>query len=128
MAHRGTTHFSAPELNKDNEYGAWTITKDIMPTRLEEIRAAAGSLPMPISSAYRNPAYNHNMQPPGAQNSRHMHGDAADITETNPQRRDLFKQTLGPQYGACVEDLNKTGTWVHFDWRGLSLCPADGQW
>jgi hypothetical protein len=119
----GSFHFSAQEINQDNDYrDYWTITKDAMLDGLEGIRADSGGLPMPVSSGYRNPASQMRINP-SSPNSRHTRGDAVDIRETDPGRRELFKWTLGPAHGACVEPLSLTPTWVHFDWRPGN-CPV----
>jgi len=117
----GSAHFSAAELNQDNDYrNWWTITRSYFLDGVECVRAAAGNLPMPVTSGYRNPASQMRINP-DAPNSRHTRGDAADVHETDPIRRARFKQEWGPACGACVEPLDDTPTWVHFDWRGP--CP-----
>jgi len=119
----GSAHFSASEINQDNDYGSnWTITSNEMLTNLELIRADAGNQPMTMNSGYRNPASQFRIDSGAHPNSRHIHGDAADIHETDSQRRQDLKYIYGPARGACVEPLNLTATWVHFDWRGQP-CP-----
>ncbi len=118
----GSAHFSAGEINQDNDYGAyWTITRDNFLSGMECVRAAGGSQPMAVTSGYRNPASQMRINP-SSPNSRHTRGDAADVGETNSYRRQQMKQNWGPACGACVEPLELTETWVHFDWRGA--CPA----
>jgi len=118
----GSAHFSAAEINQDNDYQAsWTITRDSLLSGLECVRAAGGNQPMVLTGGYRNPASQMRINP-DSPNSRHTRGDAADVGETNSYRRLQMKQNWGPACGACVEPLERTETWVHFDWRGS--CPV----
>ncbi len=114
----GSAHFSFSELNSGHY--SWAIIRDYFLSGTECVRAAGENQPMTVNSGYRNPAKQMQVNP-GSPDSRHTRGDAADVAETNPTRRLKFKQTWGPGCGACVEPLDDTPTWVHFDWRGK--CP-----
>lgn len=54
---------------------------------LENIRAHFGA-PVVINSGYR--CYNHNTNVGGARNSRHLHGDAADITVSGVDAYEVY--------------------------------------
>ena len=68
-------HFSAWEF-KDRSDGSLVGPPCSLLCVLEALRAQVGK-PLSIVSGYRTPA--HNAEVGGAPNSRHIHGDAADI-------------------------------------------------
>jgi len=118
-------HFPFDDINGgDYTWVIFTIAQN-----LENIRTAIGNRPMDVRSGYRNPAHNAGLIPnPGAPNSRHIYGDAADIANgdfngdgdtTNDDR--ILMRTEAKDKGACVEPLNLTPWHIHMDWRGP--CP-----
>jgi hypothetical protein len=114
-----TTNFTFAELNVNQEY-PWAILTSTFLTGLQNTRNVYGA--MTVSSGYREPAYNHTIDPT-APGSRHVFGDAADIASTQSTWQELHDDAK--QNGACVEPVNYTGqydwTHVHMDWRGT--CP-----
>lgn len=75
---------------------------------LEKLRAICGGRPLRIVSGYRDPA--HNARVGGARNSRHMHGDAADIP--------AGYATVEQARAAGFRGIGRRGRWaVHVDMR-----------
>lgn len=76
--------------------------------RLEKLRAICGGRPLRIISGYRDPA--HNVKVGGASNSRHLHGDAADI----PRGYATVEQARA----AGFTGIGRSGPWAtHVDAR-----------
>jgi len=110
-------HFAFNELN-GGDYN-WAIIRNVLLGGLEDTRTNNGNVPLTINSGYRNPARNNAVG--GAQNSRHMYGDAADIASNQNTWANL--RAAAQAAGACSEPLALSGYGhVHADWRGG--CPA----
>ena len=118
---KNSPHFSFVELNheEDNDYPSWALLSDGLFSGLEAIRSARNQA-LTINSGYRSPARNANT-PKAPPNSRHVHGDAADIATTSASWDDM--QRAGKAANACAEPsiLSYPGH-VHVDWRGA--CPV----
>lgn len=114
-------HFSFDEINCKGDITTWAIFT--ITQHLENIRAIWNQ-PMTVNSAYRTPIYNASLKPPGAKNSRHIYGDAADIDvdNNNPQEWAALCE-LAVAKGACIEPYSMARGWVHMDWR-TDICPA----
>jgi zinc D-Ala-D-Ala carboxypeptidase len=104
-------HFSYAELNKCNStwsggaVSASTAKANALVTmwKLEALRHALGDAPITISSGFRS--YSCNSAAGGASTSRHLYGDAADMTGTHSlctlvrqARYHGFREILGPGY------------------------------
>ena len=112
-----SAHFSFAELNTGDFL--WAIITDRLLNGLENVRSRNGSRPLILTSAYRNPSRNRRVG--GAPQSRHMFGDAADIS-SNASTFDRLR-SAGKGSGACCEPKSLSGTGhVHVDYRGG--CPA----
>jgi uncharacterized protein YcbK (DUF882 family) len=75
---------------------------------LEKLRTLIGGRPIRIVSGYRDPA--HNRRVGGAVNSRHLHGDAADIPRG--------VATVEQARSAGFTGIGRSGPWaVHVDMR-----------
>ena len=112
-----SAHFSFAELNT-GDY-SWAIIRTSLLDGLECTRSANGDVPLIINSGYRNPAKQNRVNP-GAINSRHVHGDAADIASNASTWQPLHD--AGKSCSACVEPEGLSGAGhVHVDWRGS--CP-----
>jgi hypothetical protein len=120
-----TAHFNLDEgaCNCGNHtYHLWSIMN-----RLEQVRTALHHS-MTVNSGYRCPIHNSNIG--GAANSRHIYGDAADIAvedfnndgSANQDDWDTLAQIAQTNINnsgntGYVEPYDRTGTWVHMDWR-----------
>ncbi|RSN66717.1 peptidase M15 [Streptomyces sp. WAC 04229] len=104
-------HFSYAELNKCNSdwsggaVSAATAKANALKTmwKLEAMRHALGDVPITISSGFRSRACNNAVG--GAATSRHLYGDAADLTGSpsfcrlaQQSRTHGFSEILGPGY------------------------------
>jgi zinc D-Ala-D-Ala carboxypeptidase len=104
-------HFAYAELNKCNSdwsggaVGAATAKSNALKTmwKLEAMRHALGDVPITISSGFRSYACNSAVG--GSSTSRHLYGDAADLTGTpsfctlaKEARVHGFSEILGPGY------------------------------
>lgn len=104
-------HFAYSELNKCNSdwsggaVSAATAKANALKTmwKLEAMRHALGDVPITISSGFRS--YSCNSAVGGASTSRHLYGDAADLTGTpsfctlaKEARVHGFSEILGPGY------------------------------
>jgi hypothetical protein len=122
---RGSVYFPFPQLNT-GDY-SWALVRKplIVPTSsmygLDNWRDVYGASRI-MNSAYRNPAHNYNLPGgPGAANSRHMHGDAADlrnqsggVAEWNAMVGDAYSANadfIEPSNGPCMMAC------THADWR-----------
>jgi hypothetical protein len=113
-----SVHFSFALLNTGDH--DWAILRPTLLAGLESIYTQNGDRRIGINSAYRNPARNARLQG-SAPNSRHLYGDAVDIT-SDEDTWDHFR-AIGISLGGCVEPVNLSGTGhVHVDWRGS--CPV----
>ncbi len=86
---------------------------------------------MGINSGYRCPIHNASIPGPGAVNSQHIYGTAADVgvqdwdnngatDVTNNGISDDWETLSGAAEAAnpsYIEPYGITGTWVHMDWR-----------
>lgn len=100
-------HFSRSEFRCPH-CGAGTVSPQLLAI-LESVRARAGGRPLSIVSGFR--CVPHNTAVGGAKDSRHIHGDAADIP-SNVVRIDGARAA-----GAVGVGLTKEGWVVHVDWR-----------
>lgn len=103
----------------------WAILRDYMVANNTcIIDNTSPYFPNTFSSGYRTP--NKNAGTSGAAgNSRHMHGDAADIYEYSQEGWDYLRYVAkdsGACGFACVEPRSMTPVWFHHDYRGG--CPA----
>lgn len=74
-----TTYFSSREVgNKDNTGLSFYLANGAFWWTMDNIREATGV--MVLSSTYRDPEYNDEIDPPGAERSMHQYGGAADIS------------------------------------------------
>ncbi len=95
-------YFTFAQLNT-GDY-AWALVKKPMTAAsssgygLDDWRVQYGASRI-INSAYRNPAHNANLNPPGAAQSRHMYGDAADL------RSQSYSSSCGAG-SACLAEWN----------------------
>ncbi|MFG2545598.1 D-Ala-D-Ala carboxypeptidase family metallohydrolase [Streptomyces sp. NPDC048232] len=104
-------HFSYAELNKCNSdwsggaVSAATAKSNALRTmwKLEAMRHALGDVPITISSGFRSRACNNAVG--GSATSRHLYGDAADLTGSpsfcrlaQQSRTHGFSEILGPGY------------------------------
>ncbi|WP_432083006.1 D-Ala-D-Ala carboxypeptidase family metallohydrolase [Streptomyces sp. WAC 04229] len=104
-------HFSYAELNKCNSdwsggaVSAATAKSNALKTmwKLEAMRHALGDVPITISSGFRSRACNNAVG--GSSTSRHLYGDAADLTGSpsfcrlaQQSRTHGFSEILGPGY------------------------------
>ncbi|MEV5019469.1 D-Ala-D-Ala carboxypeptidase family metallohydrolase [Streptomyces sp. NPDC053780] len=104
-------HFSYAELNKCNSdwsggaVSAATAKANALKTmwKLEAMRHALGDVPITISSGFRSRACNNAVG--GSATSRHLYGDAADLTGSpsfcrlaQQSRTHGFSEILGPGY------------------------------
>lgn len=84
---------------------------------LEVIRAVVGG-PLRIVSGYRTIA--HNRRVGGAADSRHVHGDAADVSTAVMDARELHRVVLELHDGGLIPAMRGLGAyrgWVHIDCR-----------
>lgn len=117
----GSAHFSFSEINTgDYSWAIFTIFQN-----LEDVRTNYG-YPMPVNSGYRNPVKNRcRLDPPGAPESRHIYGDAADIdVRDNDGDGDLADDSAALRqaaYNAAAsyvrEYPERNYSHVHMDWR-----------
>ena len=91
--------------------GRYGVMQGHVVDRLQDIRDHIGE-PLTVNSGYRNPAYNTSIG--GADWSRHMWGDAADIQSSNYSVEALgtLCEDLGADYVGLYEDGH-----THCDWR-----------
>ncbi|MFI8951815.1 D-Ala-D-Ala carboxypeptidase family metallohydrolase [Streptomyces sp. NPDC053750] len=104
-------HFSYAELNKCNSdwsggaVSAATAKSNALKTmwKLEAMRHALGDVPITVSSGFRSRACNNAVG--GSATSRHLYGDAADLTGSpslcrlaQQSRTHGFSEILGPGY------------------------------
>jgi len=116
------SHYSFDEWNSGTY--SWAVLRDTVTGNLYCVVSNYGSTPG-FNSGYRNPA--HNAAVGGAQNSRHVYGDAADLdtpTSPNDALYDALRQLAknGACGVACVEPRGMSPSHFHADYRGA--CPA----
>lgn len=74
--------------------------------------------PIVVTSGYRCPTKNANLNPPGARNSRHVYGDGVDI---KPSVLDKCAEMSNVLQAAQLANASFTDTYsdchVHADWR-----------
>lgn len=106
MTIRVSAHFVEREFaSKGN--GAVRVEARLV-WHLEQLRAICGGRPLRIISGYRDPA--HNKRVGGASQSRHLHGDAADIP--------VGYATVEQARAAGFVGIGRTGKWAtHVDMR-----------
>lgn len=91
--------------------GRYGVMQNHVVDRLQDIRDQIGE-PLTVNSGYRNPAYNVSIG--GADLSRHMYGDAADIQSGSysVEALGLVCEDLGADYVGLYENSH-----THCDWR-----------
>lgn len=102
----------------------WAILKDTVTGNLYCVLNDYGSTPTMVSG-YRNPK--HNTAIGGANNSRHVYGDAADIDTPAAPDDDAYNALRAIAKGgscsiACVEPRDISQSHFHVDYRGA--CPS----
>src|SRR5262245_43638977 len=121
----GSEHFTWLELNGGfglgNPHNPWGIVKNVLWLGLENTRANYGRGAITVQSGYRCPHGNANPQIGGATQSRHMWGDAADITSASQpwsQAEWNLLQAAAVAAGATfIEPYSQDPSHVHADWR-----------
>ncbi len=118
-----STHFQLSEgacRCGHHNYHLWSIMN-----RLDNVRENLGH-PMTVNSGYRCPLHNASASVGGVANSRHIYGDAADISVRDFNGDGLANQTdwrilrdaaNSADTPSYIEPYNQTRTWVHMDWR-----------
>jgi hypothetical protein len=98
--------------------GQWGVMQSQLIDHLQELRDSVGAA-VTVTSGYRSPAYNASVG--GAEWSRHMYGDAADIDVEGWSVEELgvLCEDLGADYVGLYEDGH-----THCDWRYDPLDPA----
>jgi uncharacterized protein YcbK (DUF882 family) len=125
QSYQNPGNFSFDEINS----GDFSVAIFSIASNLQNVRNDIKGQIMKVNSGYRNPIYNASVSI--AKNSRHMYGDAADISSKRDfngdgviDRKDWkVLSDAAHNRGACVEPFSMTGNWVHMDWRP-SGCPA----
>ena len=102
---------------------SWAFLRATVTSNTECFLQESGTNP-PLSSGYRNPV---RQQDFGSVNSRHVHGDAADLDTPNAPDNALWNTLRlyakgGACSDACVEPRSLTPGHFHVDYRGS--CPA----
>lgn len=114
-----TEHFSREEF--DCKDGTFYPEKWIKPRlltlckALEKIRAVIVQ-PIKIVSGYRTPEYNHKVR--GARFSRHMEGDAVDISVKNIKEVYKLMDAMMNDKQIPQGGLGLYSSWIHYDQRG----------
>jgi hypothetical protein len=112
----------APNFALDELLQAWkgryAVLQGHLVDVLQDIRDDIGE-PLYLNSGYRSPAYNASVD--GASLSRHMYGDAADMTSDGYDVEALG--VVCEQWGAAYVGLYEDGH-THCDWRDDTLDPA----
>ncbi len=123
-----TTHFTFGELNvrdiASNEYPNWAILRNYFLTAIENTRSNynAALNVSPPGSAYRSPFINAILNPPGATNSRHIHGDAVDFA-SDSNTWDAIANAATNAGATCVESRQATFPGhVHASWGPSGTC------
>lgn len=98
--------------------GRYGVMQSHVVDRLQQLRDTLGE-PLSVNSGYRNPAYNASIG--GAEWSRHMYGDAADLDSSGTSVEALGEEctALGADYVGLYEDGH-----THCDWRYTDLDAA----
>jgi hypothetical protein len=118
----GPSHYSFPQWNSGT-YG-WALLEGSVISNTYCVVSNLGSTPT-LTSGYRNPA--HNAIIGGAQNSRHVYGDAVDLDTPTAPNDTLYNSLRaiaksGACSVACVEPRNISPSHYHGDYRGG--CPT----
>lgn len=99
-------------------YHLWSIMSN-----LDSVRTNLG-YSMTVNSGYPCPIYNANIRPtPGAKNSQHIYGKAADIAvqdfngDGKANSKDWNRLATAAASASYIEPYEDTRTWVHMDWR-----------
>lgn len=119
----GSAHFTWLELNggfsTGNPHNPWGIVKNILWIGLENTRANYGRGAIRVHSGYRCPHGNAAVN--GAAQSRHMWGDAADISSASQPwsqaEWNLLQQAAVAAGATFIEPYAQDPTHVHADWR-----------
>ena len=114
-----SSHYSFGQWNSGTY--SWAILRDSVVANTFCVVSNYGSVPN-LNSGYRNPA--RNAQVSDATNSRHVYGDAADLSAPNQSQWNTLRNIgkNGVCSVACVEPRSLTPTWYHGDYRGV--CPT----
>ena len=120
-----TTYFQWSEVNDGSDHQPFGIVRAVLWTGLENTRAewvdSFGRGPLVVQSGYRCPVHNQNVN--GKPNSRHMYGDAADLTPLagaawNADEWEILRQCAHDRAGATyIEDYDLDHSHLHCDWR-----------
>lgn len=126
----GTAHFPWSDYMQDCDY-SYGIERAVLDIGIEAMYnyvrthySQAGADNMEITSGYRNPLHNASLDPPGAENSRHIYGDAADFGRrdvnndghTNATDTAIISAAATATNASYIEDDYSDGH-VHVDWR-----------
>ena len=113
-------HFPFSKVNwGDYSWAIFTIAD-----KLESMYSNYG--PFTLSSGYRNPVHNANLTPPGAPESSHIYGYAADINTINPQMWKALEMKAQKLSACCEPWEESTYGHLHVDWRPTA-CPTPDQ-
>ena len=92
--------------------GRYGIYSPLTVTHWQSIRTSLG-VPLQVNSGYRSPAYNSGIDG-AAQFSRHMYGDAADVTASGAVSLSKIQSAC---YAEGADFVKVYTTHVHCDWR-----------
>lgn len=129
-----TNHFDSAEWAcKDKlrtRYPADWVESRLRPLceTLEVIRAKLDQ-PLRIVSGYRTPEHNRSVG--GAADSRHMHGDAADVSARDASAAELYLAALQLYEAGKLPHLGGIGVyrgWVHIDCRPRKADGSIARW
>lgn len=118
----GASHYSFGQWNSGSY--SWALLEEAVTSNTYCVVDNYGSAPG-FNSGYRNPV--HNVGVGGAQNSRHVHGDAVDLDTPNAPDDTAYNllRHIAKNVGcgtACVEPRSISPGHYHGDYRGS--CPA----
>lgn len=116
------SHYSFAQWNSGTY--SWALLKDTVTGGTYCVVFNHGSTPG-FNSGYRNPA--HNAIVSGAQNSRHVYGDAVDLDTPTAPNNSLYDSLRfiaksGACEVSCVEPRSMSPSHFHSDYRGA--CPT----
>lgn len=111
-------HRPGYQLNTDPPKELWGNCVELVMT-LEYMRSLLGDMPVHLLSVYRSPEYNAVVG--GAENSRHMRFDAADIWVEGRSPREVHSTLLEIRNGEFFSGgLGLYKNYVHVDTRGVN--------
>lgn len=114
-----SSHYSFSSWRSPNY--SWAVLREYAVSNVYCVVSNHGSTPG-LNSGYRSPSHNHSEG--GATNSRHVYGDAADLSASQAAVWDSLRANAksGACSIGCVEPRSATPSWFHVDYRGS--CPA----